>query len=114
MNKTSPVYFEFNFYAKKPELLTAKLASTFDSLFRRKKKAFLSPRLTQFLLIICKVYIKAHQTVRGTQIKADLKDIHANRPSHKPISAEMINGAVIWVSECFLTPELEHVRVVLF
>lgn len=37
--------------------------------------AFLLPRLTQFLLIICKVYIKAHQTVRSSQIKTDLKDI---------------------------------------
>lgn len=52
-------------------------------------------RLTQFLLIICKVYIKAHQTVRSTQIKTDLKDIPANRPSYKPVSAEIINEVAI-------------------
>lgn len=61
----------------------------------KRGRAFLLPRLTQFLLIICKVYIKAHQTVRSTQIKTDLKDMPANRPSYKPISAEIINEVAI-------------------
>lgn len=97
MNNTYRVYFGFHFHAEN-ELLTAKLASAFDSLYGKKRRggrAFLLPGLTQFLLIICKVYIKAHQTVRSTQIKTDLKDIHTNRPSCEPISAEIINEAAI-------------------
>ncbi len=97
MNNTYRVYLGFHFHAEN-ELLTSKLASAFDSLYgkkRRRGRAFLLPGLTQFWLIICKLYIKAHQTVRSTQIKPDLKDTHTTRPSREPISAEIINQAAI-------------------
>lgn len=78
MNNRYRVYFRFHFHAEN-ELLIRKLASAFDGPYRKIKRggrAFLLPGLTQFLLIICKVYIKANQTVHRPQIKRDFNDFY--------------------------------------